>query len=245
MPENSSADEQQPAEPPLAAQAGPRILSYRGRPDASDGTVPQRPNGWAIASLVSGLLVCIPFLPASLAIIAGILGLRALRDPLVAGKRMATIGLGLGIVGLMFWAWMLQELRANRDAALRAQCMTSMRQIYLGIAQYQDANGGQYPDRMALLPPTIAQVAQKMSGIGHTPLAYSGKGLTGKSSPKLVVLYEPITNHGGKGANFMFADGHAEFIPTGKAQKMVNELTAGQNPPPSAALTVPPLRTDD
>ena len=46
-----------------------------------------------------------------------------------------------------------------------------------------------------------------------------------------VVLYEPMSNHGGDGMNVLFLDGHVEFLTKRSAAAMVAQLQRGQNPP--------------
>jgi hypothetical protein len=65
---------------------------------------PRRGNGAAIASLVLGLLGCIPVLTSLLAVILGAVGIRKTRDPAVGGKGLAIAGLVLGLVGLLGWS---------------------------------------------------------------------------------------------------------------------------------------------
>jgi hypothetical protein len=66
---------------------------------------PQRQsNGAAIASLVFGILGCVPFLTGLLAILFGFIGLRKTRDPYVGGKGLAIAGLVLGILSILGWA---------------------------------------------------------------------------------------------------------------------------------------------
>jgi hypothetical protein len=64
----------------------------------------QRGNGPAIASLVLGILGCVPFITGLLAILFGVIGLRKTRDPYVGGKGLAIAGLILGILSLLGWA---------------------------------------------------------------------------------------------------------------------------------------------
>jgi hypothetical protein len=66
----------------------------------------RRTSGMAIASLVLGIVGCIPFISGLLAIIFGILGIRRTRDPYVGGKGMAIAGLVLGIVSIIGWTGM-------------------------------------------------------------------------------------------------------------------------------------------
>lgn len=63
----------------------------------------RKTNGPAIASLICGLLGCIPFITSLLAIILGIFGIKKTKDPQVGGKGLAIAGLLLGIIGLGLW----------------------------------------------------------------------------------------------------------------------------------------------
>ena len=65
---------------------------------------PPRSNGPAIASLVLGILGCIPYITGLLAILFGIIGLRRSGDPYASGKGMAVAGLVLGIVSVVLWS---------------------------------------------------------------------------------------------------------------------------------------------
>ena len=65
-----------------------------------------RGNGPAVASLVCGLIGCVPFvglLFGLIGFILGIVGLRKSRDPYVGGKGMAIAGLVLGLIGTVVW----------------------------------------------------------------------------------------------------------------------------------------------
>jgi hypothetical protein len=63
----------------------------------------RRTNGPAIASLILGVLGCVPFITGLLAILLGIIGIRKTRDPLVGGKGLAIAGLILGMVSVLGW----------------------------------------------------------------------------------------------------------------------------------------------
>jgi hypothetical protein len=62
-------------------------------------------NGWSIASLVCGLLLCIPFFTSLLAVVFGAIGLGKTRDPRYSGKAMAITGIVLGVLGLVGWGF--------------------------------------------------------------------------------------------------------------------------------------------
>ena len=58
----------------------------------------------SIASLVCGLLACIPFATGLAAVVLGIVGIRKTRDPMASGRGMAIVGLILGVLSLAGWA---------------------------------------------------------------------------------------------------------------------------------------------
>ncbi len=58
----------------------------------------------AIASLVCGLLVCIPFVTGLAAIILGFVGIKKTSNPQVTGKGLAIAGLILGVLSLGGWS---------------------------------------------------------------------------------------------------------------------------------------------
>lgn len=69
-----------------------------------DPYMPQRrSNGWAIASLICGIVGCVPFVTSLCATIFGIVGIRKSSDPQVGGRGIAIAGLILGIIGLIGW----------------------------------------------------------------------------------------------------------------------------------------------
>src|SRR5579872_3206789 len=62
-----------------------------------------RTSGAAIASLVCGLIFCIPGLTGLVAVITGIIGIGQTGNPAVKGRGMAIAGLILGILSLAGW----------------------------------------------------------------------------------------------------------------------------------------------
>jgi hypothetical protein len=73
------------------------------RLDYGYGNAPRRGNAWAVASLVLGLLGCVPFITGVLAIVFGALGIRKTRDPSAGGQGLAIAGLILGIISVVGW----------------------------------------------------------------------------------------------------------------------------------------------
>jgi len=90
----------------LVPPAAPVVPPPQYPPPRPRDVVPTRTNGWAIASLVLGILsfMCIPFIGAVLAIVFGIIaknGIKRSKGEL-GGSGLATAGLVLGIVNLSF-----------------------------------------------------------------------------------------------------------------------------------------------
>jgi prepilin-type processing-associated H-X9-DG protein len=116
----------------------------------------------------------------------------------------------------------------------RAGCCSNMHQIVLAILLYQNDFGGVYPpsvdelleneqitpsvfvcpssNESAAAGPTTQAIIADLHKPGHLSYIYIGQGLTDKTAdPDMVVLYEPLTNHG-DGMDMLFGDGHAEWF---------------------------------
>lgn len=231
-------------------------------PISYDSTGPgTKSNPLAIASLITGVLLCIPIFPAIAAIICGALGMKRAKDPNVGGKGMAVAGLTLGIVGLLGWvaygllmvSILVPSLSRARETAQRVQCASNMRQIGMAILLYTNENRGEYPPKLEdlLLTQDINSLvfvcpstndtaapgatgpaqAPNLSTGGHLSYVYVGAGLTNSTSAETIILYEPMTNHGGDGMNVLYGDGHVEFQTQAEAARLITELNAGHNPP--------------
>ena len=85
---------------------------------------PRRTNGAAVASLVCGLIFCIPFVTGLAAIVLGIFGIKKAKDPMVGGKGLAIAGLILGVLSVGIWTLfgggilaLVKGTEAQRDVA--------------------------------------------------------------------------------------------------------------------------------
>jgi Domain of unknown function (DUF4190) len=74
-------------------------------PTLNYGYLPGRrhTSGAAVASLIFGIIGCIPYLTGILAIVFGVMGIRRTRDPMSGGRGLAIAGLILGIISIVGW----------------------------------------------------------------------------------------------------------------------------------------------
>jgi hypothetical protein len=69
-----------------------------------DPNAPRGSNGPAIASLILGIIGCVPFITGLCAVLLGIVGIRkSSREPLIGGKGLAIAGLILGLLSITGW----------------------------------------------------------------------------------------------------------------------------------------------
>jgi predicted Zn finger-like uncharacterized protein/prepilin-type processing-associated H-X9-DG protein len=229
-------------------------VSYASGADAKS-------NPLAIASLICGCLLCIPFLPGIASIVCGAIGMRKTRDPAVGGKGLAIAGLVLGVLNVLGWgaylglifAVMAPSLGGARQAANQVKCASNLRQIGIAILLYANDNQGHYPDSLDQLlltqditapvfvcpsskdstatGATTQAIATNLNTGGHLSYVYVGKGLTNSAGPTTIVAYEPLSNHANTGSNVLYGDGSVRFVSQPQAGQIIQQLQAGQNPP--------------
>ena len=101
MPPTNPYGQQPP--PPYGQPPGYPPQGYPPPGYPPPGYPPARTSGSAVTSLIFGIVFCIPFVSGLLALIFGIVGVRATRSPAVRGRGMAVAGLVLGVIGLIGW----------------------------------------------------------------------------------------------------------------------------------------------
>ena len=145
---------QVPQPPPPTAPPG----SFGGFPPPGGGP---RTNGPAIASLILGLLGCIPLLGSLLAIVLGFVGIRKARDPQVGGKGLAIAGIILGVLWLGIYAAFGGTILAvvRGTAAERETAKAFVTDLAAGKVDAVAARNGDALNRGDLL--TIAETLQR------------------------------------------------------------------------------------
>jgi hypothetical protein len=91
-----------PQQPPFPPQYPPGTPPPGGYPGGVPQ--PQQSNGLAITALIMGILSCIPGV-GLLAMLFGALGMGKAKDPRFGGKGLAVVGLLLGLLGTIGWAY--------------------------------------------------------------------------------------------------------------------------------------------
>jgi prepilin-type processing-associated H-X9-DG protein len=238
-----------PAPPPLPQPATPAVMSY----------APAQPsNNAAVLSLIFGLLLLLPFVPGILAIVFGRRGMKAAKEQAVGREGLARLGIILGVLNialsLAVAATLPFALMRARRAAMTVACASNLRNMGQIAMIYATQNRG-------YLPPTIDELAATLPGGAGTtlfvcpacganpakpPVLVTAKVSSHyfyippaprisqiKQSGRTVLAYEPPGHHDNGGINVLFCDGHVEFISGAQVAKIVAELNAGQNPPPS------------
>ena len=94
----------QPMQPPFGQP--PMPPGYGQQPYGQPGFPPQPTgtSGAAIGSLICGILGCVPFITSLIAVILGIVGIKATGNNRAGGRGMAIAGLILGLLGLVGWS---------------------------------------------------------------------------------------------------------------------------------------------
>ena len=190
--------------------------------------VPPKTSGWAIASLVLGILgiTCIfPVFGAILAVIFGIIALNQINKSggHITGQGQAIAGIVLGGVGFVMIpimaAMLLPALNAARAKAHSAVCMTNLKQIGLSIAMYADEHDGKIPRKFDDLRPYSANLDKvlicpytKDTNQPSYQIVLGGKKWNSPESIDSIVVTEPLSNHRGAGRNALYGDGHVTWL---------------------------------
>jgi prepilin-type processing-associated H-X9-DG protein len=229
-----------PLNPPFnPGMQPPPMMNYN-----SGGMQQPKTSGMAIASLVCGILFCVPFC-SLLALIFGIIGITQTKPGMARGRGMAIAGTVLGgvymvlVVPMLLISILLPSLNKARETANRAKCASNMHQIGLAILLYQNENRQEYPPDLTTLVKneqlafpvfvcpssndTPATTLAELETGGHCSYKYlyPGPGSQNVGSTT-AVLYENSSDHMNDGTNILFGDGHVEWLNRAAARQFVN-----------------------
>lgn len=161
-----------PPQNPYGQQTPPPGYPPAGYPGGPGyGTAPSRTSGAAIASLICGILLCIPVLTQLLAIILGFVGIKSANRPGVSGKGLAITGLILGLLGLLGWAGFGATIYYGWQQA-KAQMAQQAQPFVNAIAAGDVEKAKQYA---SLSEGELESLREQMSGWGNvTSMSMSG-----------------------------------------------------------------------
>jgi predicted Zn finger-like uncharacterized protein len=224
----------------------------------STGTGPVKTSGMAIASLIFGLLGCVPGAQL-LAVLFGFLGLKKINKGLATGKGLAITGLVLGLLGIVCYigaiVFVVPVVMKGRQAALAFVVDVQMQQIYSGISQYQTKNEQHYPPNLAevwkadpalngaifvspLSKDTPATDPSQLDVGGHDSYTYIYPGADVTSvDPADVLVYEKWTDMNGKNVSVMFGDGKIKTCKPTEAMQFIS--ATGKHPHPASGPSTP------
>lgn len=260
-----------PAAPPAGApvQINPFPYGFVGAPGYPGGPPPT--NGWAVASLVAGILgVClVPILSSLTAVITGIVGIARADRYRGSGRGMAVAGLVLGAIGLVAPLLLLPVLSVVREQANRVKCADNMKVLGRAMGAYANQHGGHFPARLEdvleadpLLSPSLfvcpddsrfpagattpQALAARIAAGQNCSYVYAGRGLTTSAGSDVVLLFEPLADHH-EGMNVLFADGSVKWVARAAAQRIRQQHTTGVTPirlPKDGLSDLAPARTE-
>ena len=236
------------------------MTEQRDTPVIEYGTA-RRANYAAVASFVFGLMFFVPILAGVAAILLGLQGMRAAREKSISRYVIARRGLALGILNIALTliiggAFALHEYHVM--APIR-RYNANLREISLAMLLYSNSHRGQYPPTFDELvtsgelpkgspvfacPGCSGGFPAKAATVGSVvtsdyvmappwnPMPKDFRTL-GNLPEHLIYVFEPLTNHGGRGIHVPLSDGNVVWLDQPLASKVLADLQRGQNPPPS------------
>ena len=124
---------------------------------------PPRGNGAAVASLVFGILGCVPEVTGLLAIVLGVIGLRRARRPGTGGKGLAAAGLALGIASVVLWSVTLTIVGIAWSESAPARAVARQ---YLADFGRHDVDAILAASTPSVTRPQVEALSDRMRGLG-------------------------------------------------------------------------------
>jgi prepilin-type processing-associated H-X9-DG protein len=165
---------------------------------------------------------------------------------LVATEQNAAVGSTALMASVL-----LPSLNRAKETANRVKCASNMRQIGQAMLIYANDNKGKFPDDLGscliegldpdaftcpsgnvALPPNAKQMKHEDLAAWinqHSPYTYVGKGKNSNAPADEVMLYENLDDHK-DGGNFLYGDGHVEYLSRQGYDQEVQKIQQGQKP---------------
>lgn len=169
-------------------------------------------------------------------------------------RAMAIIAISTAAILAMAMVLLESRMSTAVEQAHRIRCSSNLRQIAQAIQLYAFDNQGLFPPDARTLKATqqisfdcficdstadtAAKSLDELAVVGHLSYIYAGADFTTHSAPKCIVALDDPANHNLEGGNVLFADGHVEFLNLPTIQHILNELSAGRNPPSTLTPTL-------
>ncbi|MHC4481711.1 MAG: FHA domain-containing protein [Planctomycetota bacterium] len=195
------------------------------------------------ASVVWGLLTYLHWAFGFGAAVLALLALHELRkDRDLAGTALALGGLAMGLCGGAMNAWfgeIAPRLREQSETRARAACRQNLDHVARALAAYERAHDGALPNRLGELAQEgfveagwLRCPGSALEGGGPRPYLFvrSGPGLSMGGARAIVGDAEP-SYHQGRGGWVLKVDGHVDWLPAERFERLLSELEeAGRGP---------------
>lgn len=161
------------------------------------------------------------------------------------GWRGALAVVTVMVLVLLIAAMLLPALNQGRETARRANELSNLKQIGLGLSMFADTHEGRLPDSLdGLLGGIVTSDRIFYDPSSGQRLVYVGAGRKWQGGEADSVLAYSPTDHAGSGRNALFGDGHVAFLDVaGFNDALQRTLTLTANQPQSTASGVASLDT--
>lgn len=177
----------------------------------------------------------------------------SISSPGRTGRRAVQALVLAGIV-IVVAALVLSALSRSKYSLNRVKCAANMRALGQAIMMYANNNQGQLPDSLATLcesqdispavfvcpasddrpadGATTQAVRDQFAAQGYVSYLYLGSGLTRTAfdDERLVLMCEPLANHGNEGMNVLLGTDTVRWVPANAARRILDQIPARKTP---------------
>lgn len=178
----------------------------------------------------------------------------------------STLGISPASIGMM-GAILVPAISRARTLARRTACQQQLRQIAAAAFAYANAHKGQLPEDLATLvvevlkgqtqillcpavarnpppppppdqPEELRRWVRKYADYVYVSGEIDMRMIRRPAS--IILAYDKLGNHGGKGMNILFADGHVQWVKMDRALRMLREQGIAVPPRKGGRAAIPP-----